>query len=167
MQTAEQIQKVAVTLPDGSVRDYDAPVTGLQIAESIGKRLAKDALAVKIDGTLRDLTTSITTDAAVEIVTRDHADVLGLIRHDAAHVMAEAVQALYPGTQVTIGPAIANGFYYDFARPRALHARRSGKDRGEDAGDRFPRRPLRARSLGPRRGRSASSRTRARSTRPS
>jgi threonyl-tRNA synthetase len=117
MQTAEQIQKVAVTLPDGSVRDYDAPVTGLQIAESIGKRLAKDALAVKIDGTLRDLTTSITTDAAVEIVTRDHADVLGLIRHDAAHVMAEAVQELYPGTQVTIGPAIANGFYYDFARP--------------------------------------------------
>ena len=116
MQTAEQIQKVAVTLPDGSVRDYDAPVTGLQIAESIGKRLAKDALAVKIDGTLRDLTTSITTDAAVEIVTRDHADTLGLIRHDAAHVMAEAVQALYPGTQVTIGPAIANGFYYDFAR---------------------------------------------------
>ena len=71
MQTAEQIQKVAVTLPDGSVRDYDAPVTGLQIAESIGKRLAKDALAVKIDGTLRDLTTSVTTDAAVEIVTRD------------------------------------------------------------------------------------------------
>ena len=58
MQTAEQIQKVAVTLPDGSVRDYDAPVTGLQIAESIGKRLAKDALAVKIDGTLRDLTTT-------------------------------------------------------------------------------------------------------------
>jgi threonyl-tRNA synthetase len=117
MQTAEQIHKVAVTLPDGSVRDYDAPVTGLQIAESIGKRLAKDALAVKIDGTLRDLTTSITTDSAVEIVTRDHADVLGLIRHDAAHVMAEAVQELYPGTQVTIGPAIANGFYYDFARP--------------------------------------------------
>jgi threonyl-tRNA synthetase len=116
MQTAEQIHKVAVTLPDGSVRDYDAPVTGLQIAESIGKRLAKDALAVKIDGALRDLTTSITTDAAVEIVTRDHADTLGLIRHDAAHVMAEAVQALYPGTQVTIGPAIANGFYYDFAR---------------------------------------------------
>ena len=117
MQTAEQIQKVAVTLPDGSVRDYDAPVTGLQIAELIGKRLAKDALAVKIDGTLRDLTTSITTDAAVEIVTRDHADALGLIRHDAAHVMAEAVQELYPGTQVTIGPAIENGFYYDFARP--------------------------------------------------
>ncbi|UEM20563.1 threonine--tRNA ligase [Skermanella mucosa] len=116
MQTAEQIQKVAVTLPDGSVRDYDAPVTGRQIAESIGKRLAKDALAVKVDGTIRDLTTRISSDAAVEIVTRDHPDVLGLIRHDAAHVMAEAVQALYPGTQVTIGPAIANGFYYDFAR---------------------------------------------------
>ncbi|EWY42610.1 threonyl-tRNA synthetase [Skermanella stibiiresistens SB22] len=116
MQTAEQIQKVAVTLPDGSVRDYDAPVTGLQIAESIGKRLAKDAIAVKVDGDLRDLTTGITADAAVEIVTRDHVDALGLIRHDAAHVMAEAVQSLYPGTQVTIGPAIANGFYYDFAR---------------------------------------------------
>ena len=116
MQTAEQIQKVAVTLPDGSVRDYDAPVTGRQIAESIGKRLAKDALAVKVDGNLRDLATRITSDAAVEIVTRDHPDVLGLIRHDAAHVMAEAVQTLYPGTQVTIGPAIANGFYYDFAR---------------------------------------------------
>ena len=116
MQTAEQIQKVAVTLPDGSVRDYDAPVTGLQIAASIGKRLAKAALAVKIDGNLRDLTTSITTDAAVEIVT---ARPRGCARPDPprrAHVMAEAVQELYPGTQVTIGPAIENGFYYDFAR---------------------------------------------------
>src|SRR3954452_15562338 len=117
MQTAEQIQKVAVTLPDGSVREYDAPVTGQQVAESIGKRLAKDALAVKIDGKLRDLTTRITSDARIEIVTRDHPDALELIRHDAAHVMAEAVQTLYPGTQVTIGPSIANGFYYDFARP--------------------------------------------------
>jgi threonyl-tRNA synthetase len=103
MQTAEQLKsKVAITLPDGSVREYDAPVTGLQIAESIGK--------------LRDLGTSIADDAAVEIVTRDHPDALELIRHDAAHVMAEAVQTLYPGTQVTIGPAIATGFYYDFAR---------------------------------------------------
>jgi threonyl-tRNA synthetase len=117
MQTAEQLKsKVAITLPDGSVREYDAPVTGLQIAESIGKRLAKDALAVKVDGKLRDLGTSIADDAAVEIVTRDHPDALELIRHDAAHVMAEAVQTLYPGTQVTIGPAIATGFYYDFAR---------------------------------------------------
>jgi threonyl-tRNA synthetase len=95
MQTAEQLKsKVAITLPDGSVREYDAPVTGLQIAESIGKRLAKDALAVKVDGKLRDLGTSIADDAAVEIVTRDHPDALELIRHDAAHVMAEAVQTL-------------------------------------------------------------------------
>jgi threonyl-tRNA synthetase len=116
MQTAEQLNKVAITLPDGSVRHYDAPVTGLQIAESIGKRLAKDAVAVKVDGRLWDATREITADAKVEIVTRETPEGLELLRHDAAHVMAEAVQELYPGTQVTIGPAIANGFYYDFAR---------------------------------------------------
>ena len=107
---------IAITLPDGSVREFDRPVTGADIAASIGPRLAKDALAVKIDGQVKDLTTTVTTDAKVEIVTRSHGDALEIIRHDAAHVMAEAVQELYPGTQVTIGPAIANGFYYDFAR---------------------------------------------------
>jgi threonyl-tRNA synthetase len=117
MQTAEQVKsKVAITLPDGSVREYDAPVTGADVAASIGQRLAKDALAVKVDGDLRDLAAPIADDARIEIVTRRHGDALGLIRHDAAHIMAEAVQELYPGTQVTIGPAIANGFYYDFAR---------------------------------------------------
>ncbi|HYF87759.1 threonine--tRNA ligase [Azospirillum sp.] len=107
---------IAITLPDGSVREFDRPVTGLEIAQSIGSRLAKDALAVKIDGTVKDLTTTVTTNAKIEIVTRNHADALEVIRHDAAHVLADAVQKLYPGTQVTIGPSIATGFYYDFAR---------------------------------------------------
>lgn len=107
---------IHITLPDGGVREFGGPVTGAEIAASIGSRLAKDALAVKVDGTVKDLTTTITTDAKVEIVTRSHADALEIIRHDAAHVLAEAVQELFPGTQVTIGPSIANGFYYDFAR---------------------------------------------------
>ncbi|MFC5354502.1 threonine--tRNA ligase [Azospirillum himalayense] len=107
---------IAITLPDGSVREFDRPVTGLEIAQSIGPRLAKDALAVKLDGEVKDLTTTVTTNARIEIVTRSHPDALEVIRHDAAHVLADAVQKLYPGTQVTIGPAIANGFYYDFAR---------------------------------------------------
>ncbi|WP_042443124.1 threonine--tRNA ligase [Azospirillum sp. B510] len=107
---------IAITLPDGSVREFDRPVTGLEIAQSIGSRLAKDALAVKIDGTVKDLTTTVTTNARIEIVTRNHGDALEVIRHDAAHVLADAVQKLYPGTQVTIGPSIATGFYYDFAR---------------------------------------------------
>ena len=107
---------IAITLPDGSVREFDRPVTGLDIASSIGPRLAKDALAVKIDGEVKDLTTTVTTNAKIEIVTRNHPDALDVIRHDAAHVLADAVQKLYPGTQVTIGPSIANGFYYDFAR---------------------------------------------------
>ncbi|HRJ60344.1 MAG TPA: threonine--tRNA ligase [Azospirillaceae bacterium] len=107
---------LSITLPDGGVRQFDGPVSGAEIAASIGARLAKDALAIKVDGVLKDLSTTITTDAAIEIVTRSHADALEIIRHDCAHVLAEAVQELYPGTQVTIGPSIATGFYYDFAR---------------------------------------------------
>ena len=107
---------IVLTLPDGTARPFPGPVTGADLAAAIGPRLARDALAVKIDGVVKDLATSIDHDARVEIVTRSHPDALTLIRHDAAHVMAEAVQALYPGTQVTIGPAIDNGFYYDFAR---------------------------------------------------
>ena len=108
--------EITITLPDGSVRTFPGPVTGLEIAQSIGSRLAAAALAVKIDGALADLALPIKRNAAVQIITRESEEALGLIRHDAAHVMAEAVQALYPGTQVTIGPAIENGFYYDFAR---------------------------------------------------
>jgi threonyl-tRNA synthetase len=105
-----------IRLPDGSVRSYDAPLSGADIAADIGKRLAKDALAVRIDGALKDLGTLIENDAEVAIVTGSEPDGLELLRHDAAHVMAEAVKELYPETQVTIGPAIENGFYYDFAR---------------------------------------------------
>ncbi|MCQ8240342.1 threonine--tRNA ligase [Rhizosaccharibacter radicis] len=106
----------AITLPDGSVRHFDGAVTGTAVAESIGPGLAKAALAMEVDGRLVDLSLPIGTDAAVRFVTRKDEAALGLIRHDAAHVLAEAVQELWPGTQVTIGPAIENGFYYDFAR---------------------------------------------------
>ncbi len=106
----------AITLPDGSVRRFDGPVTGTALAEAIGPGLARAALAMKIDGRLVDLATSIERDATVVFIARRDPEALELIRHDAAHVLAEAVQALYPGTQVTIGPPIADGFYYDFAR---------------------------------------------------
>ena len=106
----------SITLPDGTVRSFDRPTTGAEIARTVGPGLARAALAVKVDGAVRDLDRPIAGDAAVEIVTRESGEALELIRHDAAHVMAEAVQALYPGTQVTIGPAIEDGFYYDFAR---------------------------------------------------
>lgn len=105
-----------ITFPDGTRRDFDHPPTGAEIAAAISRELAERALAVMVDGELRDLSEPITTDATVRIVTPEDPEALPLIRHDAAHVMAEAVQKLYPGTQVTIGPAIENGFYYDFAR---------------------------------------------------
>ena len=109
---------VNVTLPDGSVRPFEGPVTVAQVAASIGAGLAKAALAGKLDGKLVDTSHLIDHDAALAIVTAKDAEALDLIRHDAAHVMAQAVQELYPGTQVTIGPAIEDGFYYDFARDR-------------------------------------------------
>jgi threonyl-tRNA synthetase len=110
------MSNVAITLPDGSVKQFDGPMTGAELAADIGPGLAKAAIAIKIDGEILDLSHKIESDSAVEIVTRKSDDALELIRHDAAHVMAEAVQELYPGTQVTIGPSIENGFYYDFAR---------------------------------------------------
>ncbi len=108
--------QVSLTFPDGSVRDYDAATTGAALAESISKSLARKAVAYALDGTVRDLADPIGRSGAVEIVTREDPRALDLIRHDAAHVLAEAVQELWPGTQVTIGPVIENGFYYDFAR---------------------------------------------------
>ncbi|MSO99157.1 MAG: threonine--tRNA ligase [Rhodospirillaceae bacterium] len=107
---------VAITLPDGSVRRYDGAITGEKLAVDIGPGLAKAALAIKIGGVMKDLTLPINTDSTVAIVTKKDPDALELLRHDAAHVMAEAVQELFPKTQVTIGPSIENGFYYDFAR---------------------------------------------------
>jgi threonyl-tRNA synthetase len=107
---------VALTFPDGARRDYPQGTTGLNIAKGISPSLAKRTVAMALDGTVADLADPITRDAKIEFVSRDDPRALELIRHDAAHVLAEAVQSLWPGTQVTIGPVIENGFYYDFAR---------------------------------------------------
>ncbi len=106
----------SITLPDGSVRGFDEPVSGAELAASIGPGLAKAAIAWEIDGELRDLSHRTPDDASVRIITKKDPEALELIRHDCAHIMAEAVLELYPETQVTIGPAIENGFYYDFYR---------------------------------------------------
>jgi threonyl-tRNA synthetase len=105
-----------ITLPDGSVKQFDAATTGAEIAASIGQGLARNAVAVKVNGEMYDLSRDIESDVSIEVVTRDSEDGLELLRHDAAHVLAEAVKELWPDTQVTIGPAIENGFYYDFSR---------------------------------------------------
>lgn len=105
-----------ITLPDSSIREFPAPVSGLALAESISKSLAKAAIALIVNGEEKDLSFVIASDSAVEIITKDHPAALEILRHDAAHVMAEAVKELYPETQVTIGPAIEHGFYYDFHR---------------------------------------------------
>jgi threonyl-tRNA synthetase len=107
---------VTLTFPDGARRDYPNGITGIEIAKGISPSLAKRTVAVALDGTLADLSDTIERDAKVEFLTRDDPRALELIRHDAAHVLAEAVQSLWPGTQVTIGPVIENGFYYDFFR---------------------------------------------------
>ncbi|MCP1235478.1 threonine--tRNA ligase [Gluconobacter kondonii] len=108
----------AITLPDGSVRTFDGTVTGTTIAASIGPGLAKAAMAMEVDGKPVDISTEISSDASVKFVTRKDEDALEMIRHDAAHVLAEAVQSLWPETQVTIGPSIKDGFYYDFSREK-------------------------------------------------
>ncbi len=106
----------AITLPDGSVREFAGPVTGTEIAANIGPGLARAALAVVVNGQEMDLSRTIAADSQIVFITRKDPAALAMIRHDAAHVLAEAVQELFPGTQVTIGPSIENGFYYDFAR---------------------------------------------------
>lgn len=107
---------ITLTLPDGSQRTYTPGTTGLEVAESIGKKLAQDAVAIGVNNELWDLTRPLESDASIRIITRSSEEGLDVLRHDAAHVMAQAVQKLFPGTQVTIGPSIENGFYYDFAR---------------------------------------------------
>jgi threonyl-tRNA synthetase len=111
-----------ITLPDGAKRQYDHPVTALDVAADIGPGLAKAALAARLDGALIDLSHVIETDATLAMVTAKDDDALALIRHDCAHVLAEAVLELYPETQVTIGPSIDNGFYYDFYREAPFSA---------------------------------------------
>ena len=112
----DQPREVRITLPDGSVRTFAGTVTGAAIAAAIGPGLAKSAMAVRVDGALWDLGRAIERDARIAIVTAKDADGLDLLRHDTAHVMAQAVQELWPDAQVTIGPTIENGFYYDFHR---------------------------------------------------
>ncbi|MGN6314094.1 MAG: threonine--tRNA ligase [Rhodanobacteraceae bacterium] len=108
---------ITITLPDNSTKSFDSPPSVRDVAASIGAGLAKAAIAGKIDGKLVDLSRSVDHDARVEIVTEKSPEALDVIRHSTAHLLAQAVQRLYPGTQVTIGPVIENGFYYDFARP--------------------------------------------------
>ncbi|WP_438721511.1 threonine--tRNA ligase [Bartonella rochalimae] len=109
-------RSISLSFPDGSKRDYQTETTGLELAESISKSLAKKAVAYSLNGVIRDLSDPLEQSGQVEIITRDDPRALELIRHDCAHVLAEAVQELFPETQVTIGPVIENGFYYDFAR---------------------------------------------------
>src|SRR5262245_21906434 len=107
---------VALTFPDGARRDYPNGITGYDVAKGISPSLAKRTVAMALDGTVADLSDPIERDAKIEFLNREDPRALELIRHDAAHVLAEAVQTLWPGTQVTIGPVIENGFYYDFFR---------------------------------------------------
>ena len=107
---------ITLTFPDGNTRNYARGITAMDVARSLSKSLSKKVLAAKIDGILVDASYSIDRNAGLELVTKNDPEGLELIRHDAAHVLAEAVQELFPGTQVTIGPVIENGFYYDFAR---------------------------------------------------
>ena len=111
--------KIKISFPDGNIKEFDAGVSGFDIAKSISSSLAKSSLAIKVDGEMRDLTREIDGDCSIEIITPKSGDeALELIRHDAAHIMAQAVQELFEDVQVTIGPAIENGFYYDFATPK-------------------------------------------------
>ncbi|MCQ2914555.1 MAG: threonine--tRNA ligase [Alphaproteobacteria bacterium] len=107
---------ISITLPDQSVLNFDSKITGMDVATKIGAGLAKAALAIRVNGKLQDLSTPICENASIDIITAKSEEGLSIIRHTCSHVMAEAVQELYPETQVTIGPSIENGFYYDFAR---------------------------------------------------
>jgi threonyl-tRNA synthetase len=109
-------ETINITFPDGKSHEESKGITGFEIAEKISKSLAKEAIAFKVNDEIQDLSRCIETDAQIEIIKKDNDAALEIIRHDCAHIMAEAVQALFPNTQVTIGPAIENGFYYDFAK---------------------------------------------------
>lgn len=116
LSNADSQKQILISLPDQTTRNFSAGVTGTEIAATIGTGLLKAALAIKINGKLCDLSLPIDQDASIEIITLKSDEALELLRHDTAHILAEAVQELFPGTQVTIGPSIENGFYYDFAR---------------------------------------------------
>src|SRR5581483_1772915 len=114
-------ERITVTFPDGSTREFDRGVTAADVAASIGKRLAKDALAAKVDGEWVDLDRPIERDAHVELVTPATDEGREVLRHSTAHLMAQAVTDLFPGAKYAIGPAIADGFYYDFDLPGGAH----------------------------------------------
>src|ERR1700758_1615996 len=116
LKPAEPEHKITLTFPDGARREFPKDITGLEIAKGISPSLAKRTVAMALNGDLADLNDPIAEDARIEFVSREEPRALELIRHDCAHVLAEAVQSLWPGTQVTIGPVIENGFYYDFFR---------------------------------------------------
>ena len=116
----KEIIMVNVQLPDGSIRSFDQAVTIAEVAANIGPGLAKATLAGKVDGKLVDSSFRIESDSKLEIVTEKHADALDIVRHSTAHVLAQATQRLFPNAQVTIGPVVDNGFYYDFAYERAF-----------------------------------------------
>ena len=118
---ADAAPQITLTFPDGAKRQIESGTTGLAVAKSISPSLAKRTVAMSLDGRLADLADPITADAAIKFVARTDPEAVELIRHDCAHVMAEAVQAIWPGTQVTIGPVIENGFYYDFAKEEPFH----------------------------------------------
>ena len=107
---------ITITFPNGNTKSEEKGISGFDLASQISKSLAKESVAIKIDGKISDLSIAINQDCKVVIVKRENDEALDIIRHDCAHVMAEAVQSLFPETQVTIGPSIENGFYYDFAR---------------------------------------------------
>jgi threonyl-tRNA synthetase len=107
---------ITITFPDGNTKSIEKGISGFDLANQISKSLAKESVAIQIDGTICDLSLELNENCKVVIIKRENEEALDIIRHDCAHVMAEAVQSLFPGTQVTIGPSIENGFYYDFAR---------------------------------------------------
>jgi threonyl-tRNA synthetase len=115
------MSQITLTFPDGAQKSYASGTTGREVAEGISKSLAKRTVAMTLDGVLSDLADPIRGDSSIKFIARTDPEALELIRHDAAHVLAEAVQELWPGTQVTIGPVIENGFYYDFAKAEPFH----------------------------------------------
>ena len=110
--------KITITFPDGNTKEFTKGTTGHQVADSISPALAEQSIAVTLNNIIKDLHYPINEDSTISILKRSADEALELIRHDCAHIMAEAVQELFPGTQVTIGPAIENGFYYDFSREK-------------------------------------------------
>ena len=142
--------QITLTLPDGNARSYEAGVTPAQVASDISPSLAKKAISATVDGAHWDLQWPIECDAAIAIHTmKDAPQALELIRHDLAHVMARAVQEIWPAVRVTIGPVIENGWYYDFDPRRSLHAGDLGQSEAKDARIDNRRDPCHHRDLGP------------------